>query len=223
MAMNESDLLRRLHSTEHTFVERKTTGDSKDWLKTVVAFANTLEPNQEGVLFIGATDSGHIQASSPDLDKLQKTFSEKMQSAYPPIYYTTQTVNEDGKECLAVIVPGSPSKPHFAGPLYVRDGSKTVKADLEKYEFMLASRLDKVRELEKWIGKSITVRTFSRGQGVGYVLHQSEEEAKLISVNQFFITIYFRNANWSYSLKRFEITFDNKANRLEIELVPPQI
>ncbi|MGA7241905.1 MAG: ATP-binding protein, partial [Terracidiphilus sp.] len=120
MAQSESDLLRLLHSTEHSFVERKTVGDSRDWVKTVVAFANTLPNEQEGVLFIGATDGGDIEASPSNLDKLQKTFSEKMQSAYPPIYYSTRTVQENGKECLAVIVSGSQSKPHFAGPLYVR-------------------------------------------------------------------------------------------------------
>jgi hypothetical protein len=38
----EADLLRLPHSTEHTFVERKTVGDTKDSVKTAVAFANTL-------------------------------------------------------------------------------------------------------------------------------------------------------------------------------------
>ncbi len=126
--MTEADLLRSLHSTEHTFVERKTVGDSRDWVKTVVAFANSLETNQEGVLFIGATDKGEIESNPANLDKLQKTLSEKLQSVYPPVYYTTKIVAADGRECLAVIVPGSSSKPHYSGPLYLRDGSQTVIA-----------------------------------------------------------------------------------------------
>lgn len=69
MAFEEADLLRLLHSTEHTFAERKTQGDHKDWVKTVVAFANTFEPPIEGVLFIGATDEGNIESKPANLDQ----------------------------------------------------------------------------------------------------------------------------------------------------------
>lgn len=154
MALDESDMLRLLHSTEHSFVERKTVGDSRDWVKTVVAFANTLSNEQEGVLFIGATDAGEIESQPSNPDKLQRTFSEKMQNASPAVYYTTRTVQENGKECLAVIVPGSPSRPHFAGPPYVRDGSQSVVASSRQYETLRAARIGKVYELQKWVGKT---------------------------------------------------------------------
>lgn len=187
--MNESELLRLLRSTEHSFAERKTIGDSKDWLKTVVAFANTLETNQVGVLFIGVKDNGEIEESPASFDKVQKTFSEKMQSAYPPIYYLTRTVMHEGRECLAVMVPGSPSKPHYAGPAYLRDGSQTVVAKAEQHDLLLANRIGKAHALQAWIGKAITVRTFSRRQGMGFQLDQSEMEAKVIECNQFYLTV----------------------------------
>ncbi|MGD0739597.1 MAG: ATP-binding protein [Terracidiphilus sp.] len=218
MAQNESDLLRLLHSTEHSFVERKTVGDSKDWVKTVVAFANTLSNDQEGVLFIGATDTGEIQDSASNLDRLQMTFSEKMQSAYPSIYYTTQTIQENGRECLAVVVPGSPSKPHFAGQPFVRDGSRSVVPDSAKYESLLAARLAKTYELQRWVGRSITVRILSRQSGMAYVVNQSTHEAQVINANQFYLTVSFGNRTQSYPLNRFEISFDNVANRLEVEV-----
>ena len=96
MTGSGSDLLRLLHSTENSFVERETAGDQKDWVKTIVAFANSLNDNQEGVLFIGATNSGEIERSPSNLDKLQMTLSEKMQSAYPAIYYTTHYQGRQG-------------------------------------------------------------------------------------------------------------------------------
>lgn len=223
MERTESDLLRLLHSTENSFVERKTVGDSRDWVKTVVAFANTLGNDQEGVLFIGATDGGEIESVSSGLDKLQKTFSEKMQSAYPPIYYTTRIIQEKDRECLAVIVPGSSSRPHFAGPLYLRDGSQTVVAKPDQHESILATRIGKVYELTRWVGQEITVRMFNRREGVGYSLEQTTIGATVVGVNQFYLTVLLNNRHWSYPLRRIDLAFDHVQNRLEIELLPPQI
>lgn len=223
MPQNELDLLRLLHSTEHTFVERKTSGDSKDWVKTVVAFANTLSPDQEGVLFIGATDKGGIESHPVNLDKLQKSLSERTQAIYPPVYYTTKSVQEDGKECLVVIVPGSSLKPHFAGPLYLRDGSQSIVANTHQYETLLASRVGKVYELQKWINKTIKIREFSRSSGVAYVMEQRAQDATVIDVNQFFLTVFYNNRKFSYPLSRLDINYDHVVDCLEIQVTPPQI
>jgi len=45
MDMTERDLIGRLRNFEDQFVERKTSGDSKDWLKTVIGFANSAPNN----------------------------------------------------------------------------------------------------------------------------------------------------------------------------------
>jgi predicted HTH transcriptional regulator len=217
MVLDESSLLRLLHSTEHTFAERKTVGDSKDWVKTVVAFANTLDPSQEGVLFIGVTDKGDIEANISNLDKLQKTFSEKMQGVYPSLYYTTKTLKEDLRECLAVIVPGSPSKPHFAGPLYLRDGSQSVVAKAEQYDLLLAARTSKANELQRWIAKEISIVEYRRQAGVGYVIHKSSTVAKIEGCNQFYVTASMGNRKISYALASVEIAYDHQFDRLQIE------
>jgi Putative DNA-binding domain len=210
MALEEADLLRLLHSTEHTFAERKTSGDHKDWVKTVVAFANTFEPSVEGVLFIGVTDEGKIEVRPANLDQIQKKFSEKMQSAYPPIYYTTKIVSEGGRECLAIIVPGSPAKPHFAGHPYLRDGSQTITPDTARYEALLAARLSKTQELQRWIERSITIRFISRREGMPYQLDQSAHDARVVSCNQFYVAVVFNNQQWSYPLSRLELAYDHR-------------
>jgi predicted HTH transcriptional regulator len=218
MALNESDLLRLLHSTEHSFVERKTVSDGRDWVKSVVAFANTLPSDQEGILFVGATDAGEIEPHSSNLDKLQKSFSEKLQNAYPPVYYTTRIVQESGRECLAVIVPGSSLRPHFAGQAFIRDGSKSVEATSEQYETLLASRTGKAYEIQKMMETPLTVSIFQRQAGVAYVINRAISEARISKVNQFYVTIDFGNRKQSYPLSRVEISFDDGMKRPQLEI-----
>jgi hypothetical protein len=215
---SESDLLRLLHATEHTFVERKTVGDAQDIAKTVVAFANTLSQNQEGVLFIGATNIGEIEAHASSLDDIQKKLSYKTSTIYPPVYFVTQTVQEAGRECLAVIVPGSPSRPHFAGQPFVRDGSRTIIASTERYESMLAARSAKTYELRKWLGKPVTVRTMTRQSGMAFNMTESSNQGHLVEANQFYLTLDMGNRKISHPLKRVEISYDHKAERLELQI-----
>jgi hypothetical protein len=212
------DLLRLLHSTEHTFVERKTVNDTRDLVKTVVAFSNTLSNDQEGILFVGATDAGEIEAHSSSLDQMQKSLDDKLKNIYPAVYYTTKPVQESGKECLAVIVPGSRSRPHFAGPLFVRDGSRTVVAGADRYESMLAARTAKTYELQKWEGKPVTVRTLTRQNGMPYVINQTKEQGRLVAANQFYLTVDMGNRVLSHPLRRVEISYDHGAQRLELEV-----
>ena len=54
----DEELLSRLKNFEDQFVERKTASDSKDWVKTAVAFANSAVEGLPCVLFIGAKDAG---------------------------------------------------------------------------------------------------------------------------------------------------------------------
>lgn len=64
--LTDQELLARLRNFEDPFVERKSAGDHKDFIKTAVAFANTLPIGVPGVLFVPATNDGKIQAA--DLD-----------------------------------------------------------------------------------------------------------------------------------------------------------
>jgi Schlafen, AlbA_2 len=222
MALDEDDLLRLLHSTEHSYAERKTANDSKDWVKTVVAFANSLDPSQEAVLFIGATDNGEIEPKSANLDKLQKTLSEKMQAIYPPVYCTTKSLKEGDKECIAVIVPGSPAKPHFAGPLYIRDLSKTVAATMGQYESLLATRTSKANELQRWKGRDITLVEIHRLAGIVYQVERITGAAPLIDCNLFYVTLNVGGRKKSFPLASFEIAYDHESDRIQIERTVPE-
>jgi predicted HTH transcriptional regulator len=222
MLLTQDDLLRLLHSTEHSFVERKTFGDTKDVVKSVVAFANTLSTNQEGILFVGATDKGEIQPTPTNLDKLQTTLSSKIGDIYPPVYYTTRTVIENNRECLALVVPGSAAKPHFSGPPFLRDGSKTVVVSSGQYEALLASRIDKTRELQQWIARQVTLDTFRRSGGMGNSIHKHTVDGLVVGCNQFFLTVKYNNAVWSFPLSRVVLSYDHQHDRLTIEYTYPE-
>ena len=220
--MNEDDLRRRLHSTETTFVERKRVSDTQDIAKTVVAFANTLRPDQEGVIFIGATNDGFIEDHNADLDKLQKTFVEKTKNIYPECpYFEAHEVKEDRRACLAVVVPGGSNKPYFGGPPYFRRASTSVKASYEEFRGLLATRSGKAYELQQWIGKQVTLKNFVRRPSVAYQVDVQVLQAEVVDCNQFYLTVFLNNRKWSYSLASLEISYDHVQNRLQIEREPP--
>ncbi len=66
--LTESDLLSRMRNFEDNFVERKTARDRKDWVKTVVAFANSAPIGYPCVLYNGVTNAGELEATQLNLD-----------------------------------------------------------------------------------------------------------------------------------------------------------
>lgn len=222
MALAHEELLRRLHATEDSYTERKTAGDHRDWVKTIVAFANGLDPSQEGVLFIGATNAGKIEEklageNPTNFDKLQKTLSEKTSCIYPPVYFTTQILKEDDRECLAVIIPGSSSKPHFAGLLFLRQLSESVVATPAQFESLLAGRMSKAYELQKWVGREITFAEYQRTAAVFYEVRERSRTGRVQTCNQFYVTIEIDGRKESHSLESLAITYDHPRDRLKIE------
>src|SRR5215471_15444612 len=113
--LSETDLLAKMKNYEDHFVERKVVKDEGDWRKTAVAFANSAPVGLPTVLFIGVRDNGDIETPQKDLDEAQKRFNTRMKKVCPPIAYTTKVINDNGRQALAVIIPGSDLKPHFAG------------------------------------------------------------------------------------------------------------
>jgi predicted HTH transcriptional regulator len=179
------EMLLWLRDPEHAFVERKVFSDSKDWLKTVVAFANSTPVDYPAVLFIGVRNNGEPEEKNPDLDSIQKSLSEKVSVAYPTIYYETKILDVGGKDVLAVIVPGSPTRPHFAGQAFVRDGSKTINASKEQFDQVIAQRNSKVYKILEWKGKLVKFGFVGRGQfsPSGY------QQGAVLDCNQFYVTL----------------------------------
>ncbi|MEE9159865.1 MAG: ATP-binding protein [Gammaproteobacteria bacterium] len=207
MELSDKELLIRLASTEDHFVERKSAGDSRDWLKTVVAFANSAPAGYPAVLFIGVKNDGTIEQGT-NLDSLQQKFSKKIADAYPPIPTFSKIVKRDENECLAIIVPGSAERPHFSGPSFVRDGSQTKKAPEKQYAEFIAQRNSMAYEILKWKEKKITVRYLYSGR----TTPSSPKERIVTACNQFYLTM----GEESHPLTRVEISFDNKNKRLEL-------
>jgi hypothetical protein len=205
-----------LRDPENSFVERKVFSDSKDWLKTVVAFANSAPVDYPAVLFIGVKDDGTPEGETPNLDSIQKTFSEKVSMAYPTIYYETRILTvEEGRKVLAVVVPGSPSRPHFAGPSYVRQGSKSVRASAEQFDKLIAMRNSKVYKILEWKGKVVNFGNMRQGEASpsGY-----GAPVTVVDCNPFYVIVQQTGSSATFvvPLDIIQILFDYKSNRLEL-------
>lgn len=154
-AVSEGDLLRKLTDTENNFIERKTAKDTGGWLKTAVAFANSCPVGQPGILYVGVTDKGEVVKHSDNLETIQKNVSATIRKAWPPIYFVSHILKVNGLEFIAVIIYGSPSRPHFSGPAYVRVGPETRDASEQEYDKLIAHRSSKCRALQQLIGHKI--------------------------------------------------------------------
>lgn len=219
LELSDSDLLLRLKNFEDHFVERKTSGDSKDWLKTVVGFANSAPIGYPAVLYIGVRDAGEIE-DNLNLDSLQKTLGKKLAHAYPPIYYLNKVLKEGGKQFLAVIVPGSAERPHFAGPAYMRRGSETVDASESEFQSLVAQRQSKVYEILKWKGKEISVEIIEGFSPASYAPPPSVEDC-----NGFYVTLKQTAEGIggsahieSHPLGTVQISFDHGNRRLKLTI-----
>jgi hypothetical protein len=219
--LSDEELASRLRNFEDPYVERKTAKDIKDCLKTAVGFANTLPNGVPGVLFIPARDDGSIQPDV-DLDQLQKDISRRLNDAYPPVPYFQRIFVINSQQVLAVMIWGSPERPHFAGPSYVRDGSQTIKASAAQFANLVARRSSKVEELSKWVGKTVTIQYLS-GDRVG-PRFENMLAAVLLECNQWYATVQLQNRQArgydkeSIALGRIEITFDHDHQRVSIDV-----
>jgi hypothetical protein len=221
--LNDDDILSRLTNFEDAFVERKSTGDTRDLLKTAVAFANSTPIGYPAILFYGVTDKG-VPEGKANLDSLQKTISEKLSEAYPPIYYLTKVLQQEGKQFLGVIVPGSENRPHFAGPSYIRVGTQSKETSEEQFERLIAERISKAREILKWRGRDITLGRLIEAHYPGgrEVVLGRRTVHTVIDCNQFYVTLQetgpLEHAPESYPLAELEISFDNEAHQLQLHL-----
>jgi predicted HTH transcriptional regulator len=213
--LSDEDLLLRLANTEDNFVERKRFSDDREWLRTVVAFANSCPIGYPGVLFIGVYDNGTVEQpkNSVNLDSLQKTLTERCNEAWPPIYLVSKILRKDGQQFLAVLVPGSPLRPHFAGQSHVRVGPETKKASEAQYEELLAQRQSKTYEILKWKNQNITMERTYAGRPSKY-----SSVVKVAGCNAFFVTLLLGDDPMSFALTKVEISYDDKERRLKLQI-----
>jgi hypothetical protein len=205
----DADLIAKLTAVEDQFVERKSKGDKGEWLQTTVAFANSTPIGYPAVLFIGVDNEGVI-AENLKVEDLMKSFADHVSAkAWPPIYTAPHILTHDGKSCIAVIIPGSESRPHFAGKSYVRKGTQTEEASDDQFQKLVAERTAKVYDIRKWIGKQITL----------HALPSAKVAVILLDCNQHFLTWRAeRPASFSAPMEWTVLSFDHENNRLKIYL-----
>ena len=164
--MDENRLTAKLTQSEDPWVERKESFDEREVRKTLVAFANSLPQGSEpAVLFLGASNKGR-HPGLLDADGTQKQVrAQAVQNSYPSIDVTMKVfivkVGDATKEILAVIVPPSENKPHFAGVAFVREGSESIRASEAVFKELVASQNDIVRKLQKYQGRKVMLTIMS--------------------------------------------------------------
>ena len=219
--LTDEELALRIAAAEDNFVERKTAGDHRRWIPAFVAFANSAPIGFPCVLFIGARDDGTLE-TGVGVESLQKSFSEKAAEVFPPIPYASKVFRRDNRECLAIIVQGSPNRPHYAGLPYIRIGTESRKADVDNVEHLTAERDPKAYEILKWKGKVVTVDSLHIPEAAIRMGRVSTSVlSKIKDCNQFWVTFEDGQGQISsVALRRIELSFDHIRNHLKLELSP---
>jgi predicted HTH transcriptional regulator len=222
--LSVGDLLSRLRNTEDNFVERKSANDVRDCLPTAVGFANSLPLGVPGVIFLPVRNDGRIEPMPAEgLDAFQKKVTAKINEAYPPIAFVSKILRtESDEQLLAVIVPGSADRPHFAGPSYVRVGPETKKASERQFESLVDARQSITREILKWKGRTVTFASLADAASsrvTGPI--RGIQDVIVDDCNQFYVTLRTTTGNLlSFPLKRVALSFDNSNQRLQLEVSP---
>ena len=225
-------LLERLQrrNQEDNFVERKASAPNDHALRqTLVAFANSVPETRTAVLFIGVDDKTGDPVGVSDPDKLQRRVGSAADDCYPPIRPLMTVVPFQDKWVLAVEVGHSCHKPHFAGPAYVRSGSRSVKASDSLYHDLLTSHCSPAGELLKCKGQRVTVRVVNKKLGNQYPewdpTIQREYECTVVSCDPFSVTfdLHGYSETCTESLERIELDWDSRKQRRMVVVrgVPP--
>lgn len=220
--MTRDELLDRLRLHEDSFVERKSEGDDA-WRKTIVAFANSVPTGRVAILFLGVLNDGTIQGLG-NPDKLQKTLNKFCrETCYPSVSFATELLQLDGKSVLAVQVPPSHDRPHFAGPAFVRQGSESLRANEAQFRDLITSRSGLAAELLRYRGSLVTVAT-AKGAlgfpeyaatkaGTSVTARFRARECTVVEVNSFFARFQENDTCFSEPLRNIQISYDEKKHR----------
>lgn len=178
---------------EDGLLERKLESDQKDFLKTFVAFANSVRPGHIAAVLIGERDEGSVQGVS-DPDEMQKKIRRECERIYPDIVWRSKVYEKDGKPCVRVEIEYSGDTPHFGEGAWIRRGSETVKASDLMFQRLIELRSSVVRELAKWVGERILIEgdhgsvSFEEKRIRGHPRWPGTVEGEIKSVNEFWAT-----------------------------------
>ncbi|MGH8261351.1 MAG: AlbA family DNA-binding domain-containing protein [Steroidobacteraceae bacterium] len=232
--LSEAELLEMLRdgrTAESSLIERKPDNfKDKEARKVIVAFANSTPEGQEAVLFIGLDDKTGKATGVANTDELQRKYARVLAECYPTIDVRMHVLPFEEKDVVAIVVPASARKPHFAGGAYIREGSRSVLASDRLYEDLIQSRKDKTRELIKYRN----AQTVFSVRGINYRLGSQmplgsgkkvEEipDCTVKECNGHTVTFFRLDLRESFSeaLNRISIEWDVRKNRPRILVVAP--
>ncbi len=224
--LTDDELRGLLVSPEDTFLERKPNSiNAFDIRKALVAFANSVPEKREAVLFIGIGDKGEVLGVE-NVDKKQKDVRRIAQEeCFPSIEVEIRALELDAVHVLAVMVPFSRNRPHFAGAAYIRRGSQSVSATRELYDELIASRHDKCRVIQQWgRNRQITVMEDRYRLDKGRVQGEwrARRDCMLLDCDQHTVRVMDLGSQQPYrvGLRQVEIGFDDERNRPQLTVGP---
>jgi len=219
--MTKAELIALFASKEDNFLERKSQGVKAEELRrTAVAFANSVPDGRAAVIFIGVDDHTGKARGITNTDALQQRVRRVLESdCYPPILFSSEVISAEDKDILAVVIPASANKPHFAGPSYVRVGSQSRVASREQLDELIFSRIDPCRMLLALRNQPVTVHA------IGYKLgdlrpladshYRERHDCHVTGCNAQSVSLHsiISGRNFSEPLAWVTITHDHERNR----------
>ena len=220
--MSDEDLLSRMRNDEDHFVERKVVNDLGDCVKVVVSFANSAPIGMAGVLYVGVTKDGQFEQKTINFDTIQLSLNSKFKNIYPRVTYVPKLITDGTNQALAIIVPGSPLRPHFAGPSYIRVGSESIEASQQQLDNLIAQRNSKAYRLSQHIGKPVSVRfQYLQGNRTFTTGSFGQERVLVSDCNESWVTVKTMGDGrlHSYPLNDVTLSYDDVKGQLELQVV----
>ena len=220
--MTDEELKRKLSDYEDGWTERKEKGVSIDDVrKTLVAFANSVPDGEEAVLFVGIANDGKITGVD-NPEKAQMSYSKTASEwCYPPIKHTVRVIEVGSVHVVAVIVRASHNKPHFAGPAFVRSGSRSERASEEIFNELIASRNSKARPLleAKRKGEGITVFYWTYGMSNRLAGAATFSDCTVVECTPHYAVLKPPNDNpISADYNRMFLKWNHTTNQLQVDI-----
>jgi hypothetical protein len=202
-------------------LERKLESDQKDFLKTFVAFANSVLPGHTAIVLIGENNDGSVQGVT-DPDEMQKKVRRECERIYPDIVWRSLVYEKNGKHCVRVEIGHSGNAPHFGEGAWIRRGSETVRANQEMFQRLIDLRSSMVHELAQWVGRDIYVAgdegsvSLQERSMVGHPRWPGTRKAKLLFVNGFWASFDCENRLSSEPLEKLILSWHDADKCLKV-------
>jgi schlafen family protein len=217
MALTGGEIAQMIGQPEGPLIERKPSRvNAREIRQTVVAFANTVSGADEAVLFIGVRDDGIIEGCD-NTDATQKTVRDVCEKqCYPAIAFRIEILPRH-RNVVAVIIPPSQNRPHFAGTAYMRRGSESVAAPDDVFDEMVYSRNSKAGAFLKMKRTSEIVRVvgteYGRGEGKFLLVGTAQGiECKVLDCNAHYVRfeVLGNSRRISEPLENISISIDDE-------------